>query len=69
MGDPPKPAPDQFKVCLNAEEQYSLWPADIKLPQGWLPAGFAGDHPACLDFIAQVFTDLRPLSLRRDLGD
>jgi MbtH protein len=54
-----------FSVVLNDEEQYSIWPADRELPAGWRPAGTAGTRQECLDHIAEVWTDMRPLSLRR----
>lgn len=55
----------RYRVVINAEEQYSIWPADLPPPAGWQPAGPTGDRPACLAYIAAVWTDLRPLSLRR----
>ncbi|MET9343278.1 MULTISPECIES: MbtH family protein [unclassified Nonomuraea] len=54
----------QYKVVVNDEEQYSLWFADRPLPDGWQEAGFAGDKQQCLDHIEQVWTDMRPRSLR-----
>ncbi|MFF8725821.1 MbtH family protein [Streptomyces sp. NPDC015171] len=58
----------QYHVVVNAEEQYSIWPADREIPAGWSPAGFDGPKQLCLDHIAEVWTDMRPLSLRRRLG-
>ncbi len=54
-----------YKVVVNHEEQYSLWPAEQDLPLGWAEAGKVGLKQECLDYIAQVWTDMRPLSLRR----
>jgi MbtH protein len=54
-------------VVVNHEEQYSIWPADREVPQGWTATGFAGPKDACLAHIAEVWTDMRPLSLRRAL--
>lgn len=54
-----------FLVVLNDEEQYSLWPAGRELPGGWRAEGFAGGRDDCLAHIDQVWTDMRPLSLRR----
>ncbi|WP_326824282.1 MbtH family NRPS accessory protein [Streptosporangium sp. NBC_01639] len=54
-----------FLVVLNDEEQYSLWPAGRELPGGWRAEGFAGERDDCLAHIDQVWTDMRPLSLRR----
>ena len=57
----------QYLVVVNHEEQYSIWPADRELPPGWEQAGFEGGKQDCLDHIEKVWTDMRPLSLRRDL--
>lgn len=54
-----------YKVVMNHEEQYSIWPADRDHPLGWKDAGKVGPKQDCLDYIAQVWTDLRPLSVRR----
>jgi MbtH protein len=54
-----------FKVVVNHEEQYSIWPGDKAIPAGWREAGRAGSKQDCLDYISEVWTDMRPLSLRR----
>ena len=54
-----------FRVVANDEEQYSLWPADRELPAGWYATGPAGPATDCLAHIEEVWTDMRPLSLRR----
>ncbi len=54
----------QYKVVVNDEEQYSIWFAERPLPQGWWEAGFEGPKQSCLDHIEQVWTDMRPRSLR-----
>lgn len=54
-----------YKVVMNAEEQYSIWPADKELPPGWNEAGKTGLKADCLDYIKEVWTDMRPLSLRK----
>ncbi|GAC1469459.1 MAG: MbtH family protein [Isosphaeraceae bacterium] len=53
-----------YKVVLNHEEQYSLWPADRDAPLGWREAGKVGSKSECLAFVDEVWTDMRPLSLR-----
>ena len=58
-----------YQVVMNHEEQYSLWPADRELPLGWQAAGFSGTKAACLGYIEEVWTDMRPLSLRRRMQD
>lgn len=67
MQQPTTPIPDQYRVVLNHEEQYSLLPGYIDNPAGWRDAGFAGEREACLEYIGQHWTDMRPLSLRRHM--
>ncbi|GAA2637990.1 MbtH family NRPS accessory protein [Dactylosporangium fulvum] len=55
---------DAFRVVRNDEEQYSIMPADMVNPFGWHDEGTVGSREACLDRIRQVWTDLRPRSLR-----
>jgi MbtH protein len=54
-----------YKVVMNHEEQYSIWPADRANPLGWSDAGKSGSKQECLDYVKEVWTDMRPLSLRR----
>ena len=54
-----------YKVVVNHEEQYSIWPADRELPLGWKDAGKQGLKAECLEHIKNVWTDMRPLSLRQ----
>ena len=54
-----------YKVVVNHEEQYSIWPADRENPLGWRDAGKTGLKAECLEHITQVWTDMRPLSLRQ----
>ena len=56
-----------YRVVINQEEQYSIWPADWEIPPGWREAGKTGTKAECLAHIDQVWTDMRPLSLRRRL--
>ncbi|MFC6598494.1 MbtH family protein [Kitasatospora paranensis] len=53
-----------YLVVANHEDQHSLWDADLPLPDGWHPQGFSGTREECLGHIEEVWTDLRPLSLR-----
>jgi MbtH protein len=55
----------RYQVVLNHEEQYSIWPAHKEPPAGWSPDGVTGTKRECLDHINVVWTDMRPLSLRR----
>ena len=54
----------RFEVVVNEEEQYSIWPADREPPVGWTKAGKVGTKAECLALITEVWTDMRPLSLR-----
>ena len=53
-----------YKVVLNHEEQYSIWPADRENAPGWRDSGTQGSKAECLEFIKSVWVDMRPLSLR-----
>ena len=56
-----------YKVVVNHEEQYSIWPADRENPPGWRDASKTGLKAECLDYINGVWTDMRPLSLRKKM--
>lgn len=56
-----------YKVVVNDEEQYSIWPADRPNPPGWRDAGPRGPKADCLAYIRVVWTDMRPASLRRQM--
>ena len=56
-----------YKVVVNHEEQHSIWPAARALPVGWRAEGFEGAREACLEHIDSVWSDIRPLSLRKAL--
>lgn len=58
-----------YKVVVNHEEQYSIWPADRDNPLGWRDAGKSGPKAECLAYIADVWTDMRPLSLRQKMAE
>jgi len=58
-----------YKVVVNHEEQYSIWPADRENPLGWRDAGKSGPKAECLDYIKEVWTDMRPLSLRKKMEE
>ncbi|CAO5157089.1 MbtH-like domain-containing protein [Frankia sp. AiPs1] len=57
-----------FKVVVNAEEQYSVWPAGRRNALGWFDTSVVGTREQCLDSIASTWSDLRPRSLRRRMG-
>jgi MbtH protein len=54
-----------YTVVINSEEQYSIWPESKPVPAGWRETGKTGDKKDCLEWIKEVWTDMRPLSVRR----
>jgi MbtH protein len=54
----------QFRVVVNDEEQYSIWTVDRPLPEGWRAVSFQGSEDECISHIDEVWTDMRPRSLR-----
>jgi MbtH protein len=63
------PAEQIYVVVRNDEEQYSIWHAEKSIPAGWHEAGKRGPKAECLRYIEEVWTDMRPLSLRRRMAD
>lgn len=59
----------QYRVVINHEEQYSIWPVDREIPRGWNEVGKSGTKQECLDYIEEVWTDMRPLSLRKKMEE
>jgi MbtH protein len=61
---------DPFKVYMvvvNDEEQYSIWPEGKKIPLGWKACGKSGSKEECLQYVEEVWTDMRPKSLREKM--
>ena len=58
-----------YKVVVNHEQQYSIYPADRPNPLGWNDAGKTGPKAECLAYVREVWTDMRPLSLRLRMMD
>lgn len=58
-------AEQSYHVVVNHEEQYSIWPVEQELPEGWRTEGMTGTEAECLAHIDVVWTDMRPLSLRK----
>jgi MbtH protein len=54
----------RFKVLINHEEQYSLWPADLEVPGGWSETGVCASKQECDKYLEETWTDMRPKSLR-----
>ncbi|WP_263262412.1 MbtH family NRPS accessory protein [Pseudomonas sp. RIT-PI-S] len=57
-----------FDVVINDQGQYSVWPAGKPMALGWRAAGMRGERQACLRYIDQHWTDMRPRSLREAPG-
>jgi MbtH protein len=58
-----------YKVVVNHEEQYSIWPVSRDNPLGWQDTGRSGSKAECLAYIKEVWADMRPLSLRKNMGE
>jgi MbtH protein len=58
-----------YDVVINHEEQYSIWPAHRDPPAGWNRVGRRGLKPDCLAYVEEVWTDMRPLSLRKAMAE
>jgi MbtH protein len=58
-----------YTVVVNHEEQYSIWPEYKKIPSGWRAVGKTGPKAECLAYINEVWTDMRPLSLRKQMEE
>jgi len=59
---------DLYVVVVNDELQHSIWPAGRELPDGWRSGEFEGPRAQCLAHIEREWPDMRPLSVRRHLG-
>jgi len=58
-----------YLVVVNHEEQYSIWPDFKEIPVGWTQVGESGPKDKCLQYIETVWTDMRPLSLRKQMEE
>ncbi|GAK61712.1 putative MbtH-like protein [Candidatus Vecturithrix granuli] len=58
-----------YNVVVNHEEQYSIWPVEKDMPLGWKAVGKTGSKAECLAYIKEVWTDMRPLSLRKAMEE
>src|SRR5215213_591636 len=67
--DPDKEDTTIYKVVVNHEEQYSIWPDYKENPLGWRDVGKVGPKAECLAYIKEVWTDMRPLSLRKKMEE
>ena len=60
---------DIYKVVMNHEEQYSIWLDYKEMPAGWNAVGKTGTKEECLAYIEEVWTDITPLSVRKQLAE
>jgi uncharacterized protein YbdZ (MbtH family) len=67
--DPDREDTTIYKVVVNHEEQYSIWPAYKENPLGWNDVGKSGPKAECLAYIEEIWTDMRPLSLRKKMEE
>ena len=67
MSDTQRDDDTVYEVVMNHEEQYSIWPAGRERPIGWSSVGKSGTKEECLDYIREVWTDMRPKSLREKM--
>ncbi|MEL6887153.1 MAG: MbtH family NRPS accessory protein [Pseudomonadota bacterium] len=59
----------KYNVVINHEEQYSIWPTDREVPMGWDVVVSDKTKQDALDYIEEVWTDMRPLSLRKKMAE
>jgi MbtH protein len=67
--DPDEEDTREYRVVVNHEEQYSIWLAHKENPLGWKDVGPRGTKDRCLKFIGEIWTDMRPLSLRKKMEE
>ena len=58
----------KFKVIMNRQKQYAIWPAERENEAGWSTVGKRGSKSECIKYIEEVWTDMRPLDLRKLMG-
>jgi uncharacterized protein YbdZ (MbtH family) len=69
LHDPEREDTTVYRVVVNHEEQYSIWPEYKEIPLGWRDVGKIGQKSECLTYIKEVWTDMRPLSLRKQMEE
>lgn len=63
-------ADEVYTVVVNDEDQYSIWRGEEdSIPAGWRPGGKTGTKEECLAYIEEVWTDMRPRSLREAMAE
>jgi MbtH protein len=69
MTNPFEDAEGSYKVLVNDEGQHSLWPEYVEVPPGWQVAFGEAGRQECLDYVEENWTDMRPKSLIRAMGE
>ena len=59
----------EYMVLVNDEEQHSLWPTFKEIPKGWRQVGPVGTKAECLAYVEEVWTDITPLSVRKQMEE
>ena len=57
-----------YLVLVNDENQHSLWPVSVTVPDGWKTVFGEAGRQECLDYVERSWTDMRPKSLRERMG-
>jgi uncharacterized protein YbdZ (MbtH family) len=57
----------RFHIVVNDEDQHSLWPAFAGVPEGWRVVFGEASRSECLEYVEKNWTDMRPLSLVREM--
>jgi MbtH protein len=58
-----------YHVLVNDEGQHSLWPTFVDVPKGWTIVHQSDTRAACLQYIEEHWTDMRPASLVRSMSE
>jgi MbtH protein len=58
-----------FRVLVNEEGQYSLYPEALPIPEGWRGTDIKGAQDHCFSWVEENWTDMRPLSQRGHIED
>jgi MbtH protein len=69
MTNPFEDVDGTYLVLVNAENQHSLWPSFVDVPDGWRVVHGPADRQACLDYVETNWTDMRPQSLIDSMGE
>lgn len=68
MTNPFEDPEGRYYVLVNSEEQHSLWPSFVDVPAGWTAVFGEDSREACLAYVEQHWTDLRPRTLRESMA-